>query len=227
MTQPSKQTESPEDLQKIYATRFAGQAAYRTKVWQILTSEFFSRWIKPTDAVLDLGCGYGEFINNVKAGKKYAMDLNPSAKDRVGADVEMLAQDCSQPWPLPADSLDIVFTSNFFEHLPNKQLLQATLGEAFRCLKPGGRLIALGPNIKYLPGRYWDFFDHYLALTELSLEEAMTMTGYSVEAIAKFLPYTMSQGSQPPLWTLRLFLRMPLLWKLFGHQFLVIGQKPV
>lgn len=46
----------------------------------------------------------------------------------------------------------------FFEHLPDKAHLLRTLGQIRRCLKPGGCLIAMGPNIKYLPGRYWDFF---------------------------------------------------------------------
>ena len=154
------------------------------------------------------------------------MDLNPSAKDHLSGDVELFEQDCSSPWPLATGSLDVVFTSNFFEHLPTKQALQLALGEAHRCLKPKGRLIALGPNVKFLSGKYWDFFDHHLALTELSLSEVLTMTGYRVEqAIPKFLPYTMSQGSEPPLWTLRAFLKIPILWRLFGRQFLVIGQK--
>lgn len=217
--------ESPADLKKIYAARFSGQWEYRNKVWQILTANYFSRWIKPDDSVLDLGCGYGEFINNVSAAKKYAMELNPSAKEHVLDGVQLLEQDCSLPWPLADNSLDVVFTSNFFEHLPTKQALQSTLTEAHRCLKPNGYLIALGPNIKFLPGRYWDFFDHYLALTELSLSEVMIRSGYRVEAIPKFLPYTMSQGSQPPLWALRLYLRVPPLWKFFGHQFLIIGRK--
>src|ERR1700679_1449574 len=81
-------SELPEDLQKLYSTRFTGQEAYRDRVWKILTSEFFSRWIKPSDTILDLGCGYGEFINNVKATKKYGMDLNPSTRDQVHGDVE-------------------------------------------------------------------------------------------------------------------------------------------
>jgi hypothetical protein len=52
--------------------------------------------------------------------------------------------------------------------------------QARRCLRPGGRIIALGPNIRYLPGKYWDFYDHYLALTELSLGEVMAETGFTL-----------------------------------------------
>ena len=227
INQTATRTESPTDLQKIYWARFAGQQAYRTRVWQVLTRSFFSRWVRPADTVLDLGCGYGEFSNNIVAGKKFAMDLNPSAESFLHPDIELLQQDCSQPWPIPDHSLDVVFTSNFLEHLREKPALQATAGEAFRCLKPGGLFIALGPNIKYLAGEYWDFFDHYTALTELSLAEALTMTGFHVEEkIAKFLPYTMSQGSQPPLWMLRLYLKVPLLWKIAGRQFLVIARRP-
>jgi hypothetical protein len=106
-------------------------------------------------------------------------------------------------------------------------VLQLTLVEAYRCLKPNGRLIALGPNIKYLEGEYWDFFDHYLALTEMSLAELLSLSGFQVEqSVGRFLPYTMSLGYQPSLWKLRLFLKVPVLWKLFGRQFLVIGRKP-
>ena len=221
-------SELPEDLKKLYTTRFTGHEDYRNRIWRLLTSEFFSRWVKPTDTVLDLGCGYGEFINHISAGKKYAMDLNPSTRNQVGPDVQFLEQDCSLTWPFPDDTLDVVFTSNFFEHLPTKHVLLATMMEAYRCLKPGGRLIALGPNVKYLPGRYWDFFDHYLPLTELAIAELMTLSGLQVEqSVARFLPYTMSMGHQPPLWQVRLYLSLPFAWNLFGHQFLVIGRKPV
>lgn len=194
----------------------------------LLTSQFFSKWVKPSYAVLDLGCGYGEFINNIAAGKKYAMDLNPATRKQVGPDVEFLEQDCSMPWPFQDNSLDVVFTSNFFEHLPTKKVLQLTMMESQRCLKPGGRLIALGPNVKYLPGSYWDFFDHYLPLTELSIAELMNLSGLQVEqSVDRFLPYTMSMGQQPALWKVRLYLKLPLAWKLFGRQFLVVGHKPV
>jgi SAM-dependent methyltransferase len=227
VTRTNTESETPLALQRIYKKRFTGLESYRNEVWGVLVSKFFRQWINPDHTVLDLGCGYGEFINNIPAATKYAMDLNPTAQERLASDITLFQQDCSRLWPLPDHCLDIIFTSNFFEHLPSKAALLETLLEARRCLKPGGRLLAMGPNVRYLSGAYWDFFDHHLALTELSLAEALEMTGYRIDlALAKFLPYSMSQGFRPPIWTLHLFLNMPVLWRLFGRQFLVIGTKP-
>ena len=215
------------ELQQEYAMRFEGNARYRVAVWKILTRQFFSRWVRPDAVILDLGCGWGEFVNQISAAKKYGMDLNPDSAGKLGAEVSCLAQDCSEPWPLPEGSLDVVFTSNFFEHLFSKESLRQTLDQAFRCLKPGGRIICLGPNIKFLPGSYWDFWDHYLPLTEASLSEGLQLAGFTIErATARFLPYSMSQGFQPPLFFLRIYLRCPFLWPFFGKQFLVIARKP-
>lgn len=217
---------SPAELQRIYDKRFAGMSEYRNRVWSVLTSEFFSRWIDPGAAVLDLGCGHCEFVNNVRAATRFGMDLNPDAALHAAPGIRILAQSCSETWALASDSLDVVFTSNFFEHLETKRDLRSTLSEALRCLRPGGRLIALGPNIRYLKGQYWDFFDHYVPLTELSLAEVLTERGFTIEEqIPRFLPYSMSQGSRPPIWTLRLYLKLRMLWPLAGKQFLVVARK--
>lgn len=217
---------TPGELQRLYAERFSAAIAYRQRVWQVLIADFFQSLIAPAATVLDLGCGYGEFINQVRAGKKYAMDLNPDAPQRLGAGVECLLQDCSARWPFADHTLDVVFTSNFFEHLPNKPALDATITEARRCLKPGGRLIAMGPNIRYLPGAYWDFWDHHLALTEKSLAELLISRDYRItQCVPRFLPYTMAGGPEYPLWLLRLYLRVPLLWPIRGRQFLVVAEK--
>jgi SAM-dependent methyltransferase len=215
-----------QDLQRIYRTRFEGKWGYRVKVWKILT-RYFARWVPPLGAVLDLGAGYCEFINNITAARKHAMDLNPETLNLAGPDVKIFQQDCSEPWPLAEAELDAVFTSNFLEHLPNKEAVRRTLSNAYYCLKPGGRFIAIGPNIKYTQGAYWDFFDHYVELTELSLSEALSNCGFDIEKqLPRFLPYTMSQGRQYPTWMLRLYLALPAAWPLFGKQFLVIGIKP-
>jgi SAM-dependent methyltransferase len=214
------------ELQRIYRARFEGKTEYRTKVWRTLAC-YFGRYFPSTGAVLDLGSGYCEFINNATAGARYEMDLNPDVHERAAKGVTVFEQDCSQPWPLGEGELDAVFTSNFLEHLPSKAAVSAALSNAYRCLRPGGRFIALGPNIKYAGGAYWDFFDHYVELTELSMAEALSNCGFDIEKqVARFLPYTMSHGRQYPVYLLRLYLATPAVWPIFGKQFLVVGRKP-
>jgi SAM-dependent methyltransferase len=219
--------ELQDQLRREYDRRFAARQDYRYRVWTILTERFFQRYVDSTATVLELGCGWGEFINQIRAGAKYGMDLNPSSPSRLNADVEFLHQDCSQPWPLAEGSLDVVFTSNFFEHLPDKASLGRTLAESRRCLRSGGRIICLGPNIRALHGSYWDFWDHYLPLTERSLEEGLELAGFRIaECRGRFLPYTMSRERQAPLWAVSLYLKLPLLWGIVGRQFLVVAVKP-
>jgi SAM-dependent methyltransferase len=218
--------ETLKDLGREYERRFAATAPYREKVWKVLLQAFLQPLVPPRATVLDLGCGWGEFIRNVRADRRLAMDLNPEMPQRVGSGVETIQQDCSAPWRIEDASLDLVFTSNFFEHLPDKDALRRTLMEARRCLKPGGLLICLGPNIRYLHGAYWDFWDHFVPLTDRSLTEILTLSGFAVERVEpRFLPYTMSQGFNPPVFLLRVYLRMPLLWRFFGRQFLVIARR--
>jgi len=216
--------QDPQELERLYGQRFEGRQEYRNRVWQVLIRHFFGRFVPSGATVLDLGCGYGEFINNITCGAKYGMDLNPRTGRLLGPDVKFLQQDCSAPWPLPENSLDVVFTSNFFEHLPNKQTLAATLEQAHRCLKPGGKLVAMGPNIKFIPGAHWDFWDHHLPLTELSLSEGLRHTGFTIEqCIGRFLPYTMVRAPQYPLIFLRAYLALPIFWPILGRQFLVVS----
>jgi SAM-dependent methyltransferase len=217
---------APADLQRIYTARFEAEAEYRNRVWRVLVGEFFQKFIPPDGCVLDLGCGYGQFINHVRCQEKYAIDLNLQAAACVASDVKLLAQDSAQCWPVPDESLDIVFSSNFFEHLPHKGALEGTVKEIRRCLKPGGRLIAMGPNIRFVGGAYWDFWDHYLPLTERSLEELLLTRKFHMERVTpRFLPYTMVGKKPKPTFLLSAYLKMPWAWRFFGQQFLVVAQR--
>lgn len=219
--------ETLQDLAAEYRQRFAPMADYRDAVWRILVRDFFGKFVDPDGAVLDLGCGWGEFIRNVRARQRFAMDLNPDMPARVGPGVGTILQDCSRAWPLADESLDTVFTSNFFEHLPDKDALRRTVLEAWRCLKPGGRLVCMGPNISLVPGAYWDFWDHFLPLTDASLGELLDLSGFEIErSERRFLPYMMARGYRPPAFFVALYLRCPPAWRIFGKQFLVVGRKP-
>src|SRR5437764_12049748 len=102
--------DNSNELQAIYDRRFNAHIVYRKKVWQVLVSEYFSKFIPKDGNVLDLGCGYGEFINHVECKKKFGIDLNTRAREHLGPNVNFIEQDCSMPWPLPDNSLDVVFT---------------------------------------------------------------------------------------------------------------------
>ncbi|CAA0088130.1 27-O-demethylrifamycin SV methyltransferase [Halioglobus japonicus] len=221
----SSEMSKEEIVQLQYRQRFSQATDYRNALWAVLCNDFFQRYIDRQSVVFDLGCGWGEFSNNISASKKYAMDMNPDAAARLNDDVELFSQDCSQPWPLADASLDVVFTSNFLEHLPDKAHVEATVAELKRCLKPGGLLIAIGPNVRLLPGAYWDFWDHHVHISDRSLAELLSMNGFEVtEREAAFLPYTMSDGKQPNLLLVKLYIKFRLFWKLFGKQFLVVAR---
>jgi SAM-dependent methyltransferase len=215
-------------LQSIYQERFEGTEPQRAVVWQALSRCFFKSYVKPSDAVVDVGAGYCEFLNAIEAKTKYALDLNPSTSKHAGPDVRVLAQDVAAPWTLESASVDVVFSSNFFEHLPTKDALVHCFKESFRVLKPGGTFIALGPNIRFCYDEYWDFFDHYLPLSDRSLVEALTLCGFKIDrVIPRFLPYTMKDRKLPaaPL-LIQVYLALPFVWNIFGKQFLVVARKP-
>src|ERR1700677_4133234 len=98
------------DLQQTYARRFDGQELRRKQVWEVLCRHFFSRWVRPQDAVLDLGAGYCEFINSIEASRKFALDLNPATSAHAAPGVAVLAQDICKPWDVESSAVDVVFT---------------------------------------------------------------------------------------------------------------------
>ncbi|MBI4319057.1 MAG: class I SAM-dependent methyltransferase [Chloroflexi bacterium] len=214
------------NLAELYRRRFSeAEIGSRDRVWRVLC-RYLRKWI-PTDAtVLDVACGYGEFSRNITAGRKVAVDLNPEAKAHLPSAVEFHNIAAHRLTPIESGSIDVAFTSNFFEHLPSKDDMSAVLQEVRRVLRPAGLFIALQPNIRYVGQRYWDFYDHHLPLSHLSAEEGFTLNGYEViRIIPKFIPYTTkSRLPQHPA-LVSLYLRIPIAWWLLGEQFLLVARR--
>ena len=83
------------------------------------------------------------------------------------------------------------------------------------------------PDIRYLPGCYWDYFDHHLPLTHLSLSEGLELAGFEVQRIVpRFLPYTVKDSPiRIPQFAVRAYLGLPIVWPVFGRQMLVVGSR--
>ncbi len=217
------------DLSELYKIRFAQDQLHRKNaIWQVICRSFLQRFIAASDTVVDVACGYGEFLNNISANKKIAVDLNADALKFLCPNVEFHQCKATNLDSVIKEKADVVFTSNFLEHLPDKKTLDVFLDQVMTVLKPGGKYLILGPNLRYLPGQYWDFYDHHLGLTHLSLSEALQLKGFNIRiCIDRFLPFT-TQGTLPTQpWLVWAYLKMPFVWKLLGKQFFIVAQKPL
>lgn len=213
-------------VSSIYADRFDKNVGQRNVLWKILCKDFFQQFISKKDTVLDLAAGYCEFINNIECKEKIAVDLNPKTKEMAAKNVKFYeALSTKLPTSLTG-KVDVVFTSNFFEHLDNKDELMSTLKQVHKVLKTGGKIMVLQPNIKLVGGAYWDFVDHTLPLTEKSLAEALELNGFNIQyQKTRFLPYTASAGKPIIPLFVKIYLKFPPAHYFLGKQTFIVATK--
>lgn len=213
-----------ESLRTLYASRFAGEGAQRDDIWQVLCADFFQRWVPRESTVLDLAAGHCEFINNIVAARRIAVDLNPDVAARAAAGIETHVARSDALGAIADRSVDVVFCSNFFEHITRDAIL-ATLAEARRVLAPGGRFLLLQPNVRYCARDYWQFFDHITPVDDRAMVEAFAATGFRVTTnIPRFLPYTTKSRLPSGPGLVRLYLRVPLAWRVLGAQAFMVAE---
>jgi SAM-dependent methyltransferase len=214
-------------LDRVYADRFSdAEALAKDGLWREVV-RYLNAWIPRDAAVLDIGCDRGYFIRNVIARDAWATDIRDMSA-HVGPDAHFVRADGLKLLDhLPRDHFDVIFMSNYLEHLPSAQAVIDQLAVARELLRPGGRVVILQPNIRLVGGAYWDFIDHKVPLTEHSLQEAADITGLDTEhVIVRFLPYTTKGrlGGKP--WLVRAYLKVPLAWRVLGRQTLFIARRP-
>ncbi|MEH1805311.1 class I SAM-dependent methyltransferase [Nostoc sp.] len=218
-----------EYLKNLYSNRFDHQQR-RAKIalWKTLIEEFLQKHVGKDSITLDIGGGYCEFINNIQARKKYLIDLNPDSQAFANPDVNVLNLDILNRAEQEkiTERFDKIFVSNFFEHLNNKEELVEVLLFCFNYLNPGGSILIIQPNFKYSIKEYYDFIDHQLPITHLSLQELLHTLGFKIDVlIPRFLPYsTKGRPGSPNL--LKLYLKLPFLWNFLGGQMFIKASKP-
>jgi SAM-dependent methyltransferase len=191
----------------------------RTVLWQALWRYHFSRLIRPDDCVLDLGCGYGEFINSVVARQRIAVDIWPGFARYLQPGVEAMVGSITNLGRLPDASVDFAFASNVFEHLTQADL-RRVLEQLRHKLTPQGTLNIIQPNYRYAYREYFDDYTHISVYSHVSMADFLAANDFEIITVRpRFLPLTIKSRLPVSPLLIRIYLASPI--KPWARQMLV------
>jgi SAM-dependent methyltransferase len=195
----------------------------REVLWRALWKFHFSKYIGASDCVLDLGCGYGHFINNVKAKRRVGIDNWPGFLEHLTDGVEGHVGNASDLSFLADRSVDFAFANNLTEHL-TKQEFGTLLSSLRKKLTDRGFFAAMQPNYRYAYKEYFDDYTHVTVYSHESLCDFLEANKFwIVKSIPRFMPLTLKNSKMvvsEPL--IRLYLNLPL--KPLGKQMFVLAK---
>lgn len=196
----------------------------RAVVWKVVAAHL-ATWVPPDAQVLEIGAGYCEWINNVAAARRVAVDIWPEIASYAAPGVETKVLDASRELlALGPSTFDAVLASNILEHFEPAVAI-SVVEDIRRLLKPAGRLVIVQPNFRYAAKHYFDDYTHRSVFTDVSLPNLLRAHGFRIDRVEpRFLPYSM-RGSKLPIhsWTVRAYLRSPI--KPMAGQMLVVASK--
>ena len=143
-------------------------------------ADFLSQYIKPSDEVLDFGCGRGGILSKISCAKRYGLEINPApAADARANGLEIF----SDPKDIPDHCVDVVMSNHCLEHIIN---VHEIIADFKRILKPGGRLVLIvpgeKPNSRFF--NHWhanDMDKHLYAWTPLAFGNLVSACGFDVQ----------------------------------------------
>tara|TARA_Y100000590_G_scaffold463725_1_gene631199 strand:+ start:895 stop:1566 length:672 start_codon:yes stop_codon:yes gene_type:complete len=156
---------------------------------------FYNTKINKDSKIIDLGYGDGSFL---KALEKNQIESKGYDFDTVNFENDEI--------PEASNSLDFITCNSVIEHLNDATNL---LEEAFRILKPGGKLILITPNFFY---DYENFYDDPTHINPFTIEKLKTILEINNFKNINILPW--------------IVMKNPILWKIpfsffFARYFLI------
>lgn len=220
------------DLNRIYQHRFDGIGPeYKQATWREIARWIFKdaqslRGGNSVRAVLDPACGDGEFLNACPQGLGSLTGCDLRERSPLLTPQAVFHQGMFQSLGL-SQKFDLIWISNLLEHLRSPEEIQDFLIHCRQLLSPDGLVVIMGPNIKYCSSEYWDFADHILPLSHLTVIEHLISANYRIPAVNhKFLPYSFRSRLPADPRLVRLYLNNSWAWNLLGKQFLIRAQLP-
>jgi len=197
----------------------------RELLWVHLTA-YLQRFISPDASVLEIGAGYCQFINRVRAKRRVAIDIAPEILVWAAPGVEVLAMDVTDYLRgATPRQFDFILASNFLEHFDWPEL-DVMIELITQTLAPGGRLALIQPNFRLASRNYFDDYTHRTVFSDVSLVDWLESRDlHVVRTEARFLPLTVKGRIGNFAALVPLYLRLP--WRPFAGQMFVLAERAV
>jgi SAM-dependent methyltransferase len=206
----------------------------KTTPWQV---DLIRRFVKPTDAFLEVGAGNCEVSIGAAAltRQAYAVDVSQVFMKKEGwpQNLQFVLSDGSSI-PVEAASIDLAYSHQVMEHLHADDGLDQ-LKHIYQALKKNGRYICITPNRLCGPhdiSRYFDevatgfhlkeytLAEQHALLKQVGFKQVQAFVSYHGLMLSPILPI------QPFLWVERVLERLPYAWRKKAW-WLLIAVKPI
>lgn len=135
----------------------------------------FAAYVRPSDTVLDFGCGGGQLLANLRCAARIGVEVNASA---LVAAQQRGIQMYSRAAELPPSCADVSISNNALEHTAHPL---AELQALHRALRPGGTIVCVVPceqiGYRYRPG---DINRHLYSWSPMCLGNLFDEAGFAV-----------------------------------------------
>lgn len=159
-----KRTNNDQLNTKVYWNYIYTTPAREVEYWT-KTTRFPKalEYVKDGDKVMDLGCGVGVLLREIKKQRKgcelWGIDISSEVvakNSKEDPDIHYEQGEIGNLYRLPPEYFDFVFSGETIEHLDKPGELFA---DAFRILKPGGTLVITTPQDDHIdsPEHVWYF----------------------------------------------------------------------
>lgn len=152
----------------------------------------YNRWIFKQykdhvgNSIMDIGCGYGTFVNFIKDKKRIFL-LETSSKMigmlkhkfRDYKNIKVIRHDLSKSRPhiIKGGSISSAICLNVMEHVKNDELMIKNIRQ---CLRTKGKLILYVPALKVLYGTLDIKLGHYRRYDKRQLENMLKHNGFRI-----------------------------------------------
>jgi SAM-dependent methyltransferase len=191
-----------------YSDHYLGDKGKEYFAWQSgpglfggrIISHTFRHLIKPSDSVLDFGCGGGFLLKNLECARRIGIEINPIARDYA---TEMGIDCYGDTQSVPNGIADVIISNHALEHVPYPI---GALRELHSKLKPNGLLAVCVPIDNWRRQRRYNPNDqnhHLHTWTPLSFGNTLAEAGYEVLSIYARI------SAWPGNWTVATYGRLP------------------